>query len=520
MIIQFYNLKNNIYPGTSRHVFDEVSLVRTLAPLKCDTVSFTAMKKSKFQGFDLAVVEKFKAPIEKFRNYNDLQIWAANELNQITSKEYTGRQKEVTLKRNVLINIWKDYLSEDKDTYTPAVSLMIMSALTKDLKPDSDKLPPILNEDVLKSVLEELAANLNSDPHYKFDFGKNYEKALQAAFLDEEGGTDKDITGWVVIPSLVHDEANYELNKSKLSVLSYKTWCTKSLASDLYLRKGDFRIYLEHGKPKLAIRFLNDTVVDIAGVENNNVIPLNYLQTVKDEVANLKLSEDVECSIVNAENLKNKIEKTKKELADDIKNNNFMNIFEYFGMNPREDKDGNITLYCYRQPDEFTFKDLGIDENKLFENVVKIKNSADFSHSDLKVLANLEEIGLDAVFGKSQITSLPKLVKIGGNAHFTNSKIMTTGSLREIGGNAYFNNSSVVSLEHLKHIGRSAYFNDSCVMDLGDLEIIDGNANFVNSQMISLKNLYYIGKYADFAYSKIKDYGKLETVDGKKFEHK
>lgn len=45
-------------------------------PLTYDTVSFGAMKKKEFEGIDLAVVQKFKAPIEKFNSNIDLQNWA------------------------------------------------------------------------------------------------------------------------------------------------------------------------------------------------------------------------------------------------------------------------------------------------------------------------------------------------------------------------------------------------------------------------------------------------------------
>ena len=43
------------------------SIKRTLSSLKYDTVSFGSMKKNQFYGLDLYVVERFKAPIEKFK---------------------------------------------------------------------------------------------------------------------------------------------------------------------------------------------------------------------------------------------------------------------------------------------------------------------------------------------------------------------------------------------------------------------------------------------------------------------
>ena len=54
-------------------------------PLAYDTISFGAMKKTMFDGIDLAVIQKFSAPIEKFNSNEDLQDWA-NEKSRRNSK--------------------------------------------------------------------------------------------------------------------------------------------------------------------------------------------------------------------------------------------------------------------------------------------------------------------------------------------------------------------------------------------------------------------------------------------------
>ena len=37
--------------------------------------NFSSMKKSEFDGLDFFIVERFKAPIEKFNSHNDFQDW-------------------------------------------------------------------------------------------------------------------------------------------------------------------------------------------------------------------------------------------------------------------------------------------------------------------------------------------------------------------------------------------------------------------------------------------------------------
>ena len=44
------------------------SAKKVITPLKYDTVSFGAMKKSQFDGIDLYIIKKFKARIEKFNS--------------------------------------------------------------------------------------------------------------------------------------------------------------------------------------------------------------------------------------------------------------------------------------------------------------------------------------------------------------------------------------------------------------------------------------------------------------------
>ena len=64
-------------------------------PLTYDTVSFGAMKKKEFEGIDLAVVQKFKAPIEKFNSNIDLQNWAKEKAEAITEKTLTDGVKKL-----------------------------------------------------------------------------------------------------------------------------------------------------------------------------------------------------------------------------------------------------------------------------------------------------------------------------------------------------------------------------------------------------------------------------------------
>ena len=66
-------------------------------------------------------------------------------------------------------------------------------------------------------------------------------------------------------------------------------------------------------------------------------------------------------------------------MKDAIKNNDAKTIYRYFRIDVEEDKDGYLTISAYKQPSyDYTFEDLGMDENKLFEKVKYIKGNANF----------------------------------------------------------------------------------------------------------------------------------------------
>ena len=105
------------------------------------------------------------------------------------------------------------------------------------------------------------------------------------------------------------------------------------------------------------------------------------------------------------EPLEDIIDKIKADLKDAIKNSDTKTIYNYFGIDVEEDKDGYLTISKYKQPSyDYTFEDLGIDENKLFKKVKQIKGDANFYKSQITDLENLESIGGDAKFEKFRQT--------------------------------------------------------------------------------------------------------------------
>ena len=302
------NINNQYQTKTVQQRFNP-----NLTPLKQDTVSFGALKKSQFEGLDFAAVEKFKAPIEQFKTNNDLQNWCKSKIKtNILDKDFGGRQEETKIQRKAMLKEWTDYVLKENEGYNSATALIILSAVTKGLNPDNDKLPPVLNKGVLADCISEIETNLKKDKKYSFDFNKMYQNKLQSLYLEDYETGEKG-TKWIVIPSKKHDSKNFAQNVDKLKTLSHRNWCTKSYNAEPYLAKGDFHVYLENGKPKVGIRFVDNKIQEIQGELNNCIIPFDYFNMVQDYIKdkNLKLSSNAKKEIKETEKIIQKAEKIK-----------------------------------------------------------------------------------------------------------------------------------------------------------------------------------------------------------------
>lgn len=516
--------------------------------LNCDTVSFGAMKKSEFTGIDRVCIDRFKAPIEKFKENEDLQKWAKKQLEPIMTNVYEGRFPSVAYERHLILDDWKGHLKNPKNDYKNTEKLLIMSAITQNLEKYNETLPPILNKSVLSTVMDKVknGENINILKTYKKELRESY---LKNKFSEKKGE-------WVVIPSYKNDPENFKKNVEALRVFSNYTWCTHNDKAKPYLEQGDFHVYLENGQPKIGIRFKGDEIQEIQGEKNDGKIPYVYSDIVLERVGNKKCSWQAKTELNDLKIRNANIKTIKNDLKDAIKNNDAEEIFRYlgyindgkkvkkesnnifsrianfFGANSQKSKvktpieQKELKIEAYHQPGVFrkyagnsldgaiSFKDLGIDEDMLLKNVKYIKGNANFSDSSATSLGNVEVIGGDAIFRESRVKDIGKLKRIGGLANFSDSQITSLNDLKKIQGNAIFKYSKIDSLGNLKHIGGVLDLQDSEVKDLGELETIGWSAFFNNSKVTSLKHLKRIGYKASFMNSNVTDLGELEYIGG------
>ena len=361
-----------------------------------DTVTFGAMKKSDFVGIDRACIDKFKAPIEKFKTNDHLQAWAKKKLEPIMTKVYEGRYHSVAEDRQEILEDWKTHLNNPKNEFKDTEKLLIMSAITQPLERTNDILPPRLNKTVLANVMDRVK---NGE---KININKTYTKELRETYLKDKLGKKKG--EWVIIPSKINNSEKFKENVEALKVLSNYTWCTHNKRAELYLGDGDFHIYVENEQPKIGIRFIGDTVQEIQGEKNDGNIPYKYATSVLDHINGKKLSLNAKSSMEKLKFMVKDIEVVKNDLSEAIKNNDAEEIFKYLGyikndtkqkssqgfiskikniIFPNKEKEKiaseGLTLDFYKQPGSFskfshksiygnmTFDDLGIGSMEYLE---------------------------------------------------------------------------------------------------------------------------------------------------------
>jgi len=459
------------------------------------------MKKSQFNGWDLACVERFKeVNVQKFNSREDLDDFAQKKLDEkYKLKQYHNGDIEDTKERLARIQCWIEYLTRENNIYDtkPVLSLIIFDSITKDVKPNNHEQPPLLNPGVLAQTVEQIETRLKENKTYNFNFAKTYQNNLRMYEMgsDDDMDTGETETTWIKIPSKIHDKKNFEANVGKLKTLSHRSWCTKTTHAKEYLEEGDFHIYLENGKPKAGIRFIGNKIEEIQGELNNSIIPVKYLDVIEGYIKENDFNTTkVEKNLKKARETAIVFDKLKKEIAEIPKDKNRADkILEKCGIEVTYE-DGKRILSEYKQPHNgFTYSDLGINENELVKDVYKIKGTANFQNSKATDLSRLKTIGEDADFRKSQVTNLSSLESIGKNADFNNSQVTDLSSLESIGKNAYFYNSQVIDLSRLETIGEDAYFQNSQVTDLSSLKTIGRTAWFENSKVRSVPSLIKVG---------------------------
>ena len=477
----------------------------SLAPLKCDTISFCgeAFKKCKLDGFSLSAVEKFKAPIEKFKNQEELDAWAKTEIDKILNDKKLECVPDPinhrTDSKKRILEDWKEVLFSPKSKYSknPSLGLIVLQSITKDLEYDYIREPAEFDKETFEKTIEEIEAKIAKNRNYTksgFDFARQYKDNLKIKYINEEKeklGIDKDSKEifWIAIPSKLDDPENYEQNIKKLKALSSDLWCTTEdyKARDA-LAENKFYICQKSNEAKLGVRMCWGQIFDVQGKKNDFHIPYKYAPIMEEFIKehNFKIMDDSKFNYgfrmaKKANDLWNKAPAA-------IKSCDWETIMEHMGLEPKKLESGLYEVKNFDCNPEYLdyFKKYGVSAKELISKIEVIDGDASFRGYKFDTTYNIREIKGNADFSDNQLTKIDKIEKIGGNLNLYDAKITDLGELEYVGGSmSCFGHCALENLGKIKYIGGSAGLNGKQIACIDQLEYA-GNMEFLQSRKAQL----------------------------------
>ena len=297
-----------------------------------------------------------------------------------------------------------------------ALKLLIWNTVTSGLKENNKHIPAPFNAHALEITIDGFEESGVTNANVQFSgitFSKMYNHKLidnmlkvieeerpdNITYLNKNLEVIKDSNdegkAWVKIPSFSTDPQNKEDNIQKVEILSNPNWCTRSSAckAEATLKDGDFYVYLERDKkgfwePVIGMASANGKIAQIQGSANDFTIPEEHLDSIKKyiDLKNLSCLKgfDEGCptakeALIIAEKLRENNPEYGKSFKEALKQGDSLTIFKYLGYQKIiKNEDGTIELEKYTatySPESginIPYYFLGIDEDKLLENVSKI----------------------------------------------------------------------------------------------------------------------------------------------------
>ena len=159
-------------------------------------------------------------------------------------------------------------------------------------------------------------------------------------------------------------------------------------------------------------------------------------------------------------------------------------IFKKMGIEADKDENGKLTISHYNQPSQrVTFADLGVDEEKLMENVKEVKGDANFQRTSLKTIDGVEKVGGTVNLIGTTVKSMKNLKEIGGVAQMNDSLIEDLSSLKSVGAMANLSRTKVTELPALEKVEGNLDLQDSPITSMPNLKKVKGDVNIINTNM-------------------------------------
>ena len=354
-------------------------------------------------GTERLVLGKFKDKLdpEIWQSKEAFHNWAEQKLEDMTDWEKHPEYKSVDFPnyntpRQNRLREWVDFLKSDESGVKDDVfaQILFLDGIIKEMKPDNAYTPPAISREIRKKAIEKYGTPTVSE--------------------DGTEGT------WVKIPQSKRGEPLYDEHVAMVQSLAEgSAWCLRFENAHGYLQQGDIHFFVDaNGNSQIAIDVLPDgKIYEMQRrYKQDGTVPVPYVVPIAKYIEENGFT-GRENQIKEALNAKPEFDRRKSEYTKMLEEGNAQGIFKELGINVSVKEDGTYLIDSYTAfvPNtKYTLFDLGINEDKLFENISEIKYGMNLDGSALKSAPKLKKVGYTISFGDNKANDLSGLEEING----------------------------------------------------------------------------------------------------------
>ncbi|MDR1168043.1 MAG: hypothetical protein LBK53_04020, partial [Heliobacteriaceae bacterium] len=381
--------------------------------------------KTSIGGVERIILEKYikEVPENVWRNPEKFKEWAQERIAKVidfeANKDYEATTyRQINQNRKDGIEQWHKYLTEEstiKDD--PFAQLMVLEDIVKDLKPDNAAVPPALSPVIFEQIF-----NAALQRGERVSFSKAYAEANKNDAMSKFLYSDKTVDGiegkWITIPQTKQGSPDYKENVGYVQSLSEGTnWCIRFSMAETYIQQGNINFFVDaNGRTQVCVRESSGEIAEIQKRAQDATVPVPYVKVIDNFVKEKNLH-GCEGQIQRALDAKPEFDAKREAVAEYQAKDNYIRIFDIMGIRVEHAADGSFILSHYKgtvNNFRYTAVELGINENRLLQNVSEIKGSATFEGSGATTLKNLKRIGGKFEFNDSRIEDVRNLEEING----------------------------------------------------------------------------------------------------------
>lgn len=442
------NRINNLEPEVKQtlkaaNIDTDVIIEKASAEPKGGKVKQAEVPKIQLRSLD-SIVGVEKIILNKYKNEIDQNIWgdqarfrawAEERLKKVLDFEQnpdytaTGQFAHFNEARKQGVENWYKFLKEESNYKDDVfVHLLVMDGITSEMKPNNAATPPAVSHESFEATYNALIQN-----NTKVSFSDIYAQQTKLKAIQQFSKGMQTVDGiegqWVTIPRSKKGEPDYDEHIAMVQALAEgSSWCLRFENAHNYLQGGNLHFFVDkNGNSQVAINETDGTITQIQKRYNqDSSVPVPYANVIE-TWAKENNYRGLESSRQTAVAAKPEFDKQKAKFSKLQEEGRYLEIFKELGINVTTAPDGTYILSGYNPMrfGRYTLFDLGINENKLLENVSEIHSNLNLDGSSVNALPKLRVIKGSLKFGDNKVSDLRSLEELQGKKIFWEKKAPT-----------------------------------------------------------------------------------------------